>query len=49
MNCQALDAGANGDVVGIVNLEITGSFKSPQPHDILIKVKSWRKASNVHL
>ena len=43
MICQAIDAGANTDMFGIITYELLGSFKAPIPHDIVMNLKSWEQ------
>jgi len=42
MNCYAIDNAGKTDSFGLINYEMLGNFKAPHPHDILIKLKSWR-------
>ena len=43
MNYQSIDASMNSDYFAITYYELLGNFKAPHPHDILIKLKSWKQ------
>ena len=43
MNCQSIDVSYSKDSFGVVDYEILGNFKAPQPHDIIIKLKQWKE------
>ncbi len=49
MNCQSIDTSMGKDAFAVVDYEILGNFKAPHPHDIIIKLKSWKEAKYVHL